>query len=47
MTLVLLEERLPLERKRWRAFVPMPLITLGCALLGVAAWLYRMISDEV
>lgn len=27
--------------------VPVLLISLGCALLGVAAWLYRMIGDEV
>jgi len=27
--------------------VPVLLIGLGCALLGVAAWLYRMICDEI
>jgi hypothetical protein len=27
--------------------VPVVLIGLGCALLGVAAWLYRMISDDI
>ncbi|HEV3020836.1 MAG TPA: hypothetical protein VGX76_00150 [Pirellulales bacterium] len=27
--------------------VPVMLIALGCALLGVAFWLYRMISDDL
>jgi hypothetical protein len=27
--------------------VPVLLIGLGCALLGVAAWLYQLIRDEI